>query len=121
MDDDAVIDLAARAAIHFGAPLKRRVFNELDKDFQYECWALDGEPWTPLDDDGDALYLACKLGLRVDTNCPTVIGNLPGVGVWASGDNSAFPEFWTAEAKDICAATRQTILRAAAHIGKAVP
>lgn len=78
-------------------------------------------PWMPLTDDGDVLRLAAKLGLKIDLNYASGSDKKAGIGVWISGDSSIFPTFWTAEAKDINAAARQTIVRAAAEIGRAMP
>src|SRR5574340_602466 len=76
-----------------------------------------GLPWNPLVDDGDALRLAVKLGIKAgyDSNTPPELG-LPrecGIAVAPNGK-------WFAEAgKDKYAATRRAIVRAAA--GKAIP
>lgn len=77
--------------------------------------------WRPEEDDGDSMRLAAATGLQVNFNYRTGRDERAGVGVWISGDTSPFPSFWTADAKDINAVARQTILRAAATIGKAMP
>lgn len=77
---------------------------------------VDGIPgnWNPLTDDGDALRLAVKLGLRVkvEKNDHAEVDN---------GDDLA-PMCWQAVAngQDIYVATRRAIVRAAAAIGKAM-
>lgn len=77
---------------------------------------VDGIPgnWNPLTDDGDALRLAVKLGLRVkvEKNDHAEVDN---------GDDLA-PMCWQAVANglDIYVATRRAIVRAAAAIGKAM-
>ena len=74
--------------------------------------------WNPLTDDGDALRLAVKLGMCVDTD-------------WNGGANAgnanidfSDPEYGYQEGQgknDPYAATRRAIVRAAAEIGRAIP
>ena len=64
--------------------------------------------WRPLTDDGDALRLAVKLTMDVDTTHPDV--------VFASNQHSLFTE---SKNDDPLAATRRAIVRAAAAIGEA--
>ena len=64
--------------------------------------------WNPLDDDGDALRLAVKLRLLIDTQ----YNNGVGVG------SASIPWLWVSTAVDPYAATRRAIVRAAAEIGK---
>lgn len=71
-----------------------------------------GEEWNPWEDDGDALRLAVKLGLKVE---PWDVG----LAVSVAGN-------WRAKCAeknkgDPCASTRRAIVRAAAEIGKAMP
>jgi hypothetical protein len=65
--------------------------------------------WNPLTDDGDALRLAVKLGIVVDTS--------DGVHVQYIVKGVAYPlvEY---EFSDIYAETRRAIVRAAAEIGR---
>ena len=68
--------------------------------------------WNPLSDDGDALRLAVKLGIRIRP--------MPGFGddcVLCSADHK---NAWAQEpfANDPLAATRRAIVRAAAEIGR---
>lgn len=66
--------------------------------------------WNPLTDDGDALRLAVKLSLCIDTHC--------GLNTYAwLGDSEGIEE----HANDPYAASRRAIVRAAAEIGKAMP
>ena len=69
--------------------------------------------WNPLTDDGDALRLAVKLGLRVFTPDaePTAVADRYPCGPRAGVDAGV----------DSYAATRRAIVRAAAEIGKAKP
>jgi len=66
------------------------------------------EVWNPLADDGDALRLAVRLGLLIDTQ----YNNGVGVG------SASFEEVWESAAVDPLAATRLAIVRAAAEIGR---
>jgi hypothetical protein len=77
-----------------------------------------GAWWEPQHCDDDAFRLAAKLGMKVDFNFRTSKDERAGVAVWLPNGQSAYPPFWTANARDICVAARQTIVRAAAEIGK---
>jgi len=68
----------------------------------------DGSIWNPLTDDGDALRLAVKLGLLIDTQ----YNNGVGVG------SASFEEVWESTSVEPYAATRRAIVRAASEIGK---
>ena len=89
------------------------------------CWDRDsevwfGDPfvhgdWNPLDDDGDAFRLAVKLRLHVDHG---------GRGVdvwWIDRAERKSPIRFSEETDDQLADTRLAIVRAAAHIGEAMP
>ena len=72
--------------------------------------------WNPLNDDGDALRLAVKLGICIGPESPYVIGkslaraswlnHSKSLGEWGGGDQYS--------------ATRRAIVRAAAAIGEAM-
>lgn len=62
--------------------------------------------WNPLADDGDALRLAVKCGLVIDTSRPS------------SGEPFKTHHFAQEDFKDPLAATRRAITRAAAAIGE---
>ena len=64
--------------------------------------------WNPLTDDGDALRLAVRLRMCIDTNWERTEETLPGV-FW--------PECEEHE-NDPLASTRRAIVRAAAEIGR---
>lgn len=119
MDDRTLLEMAAKAA-------GMRVLVEGEKWPRdnigwFFCERGDGgalfdrstpslTKWDPLTDDGDALRLAVKLGLRVftpDTE-PTAVADRYPSGPRAGVDASDDP----------CAATRRAIVRAAAEIGK---
>ena len=65
-------------------------------------------PWNPLADDGDALRLAVRLSLMIDTdyNSHTAVGS------------ASLCEILEGHSGDPLAATRRAIVRAAAEIGK---
>ncbi len=71
-----------------------------------------GDSWNPLTDDGDALRLAVKLCLFIQINTASVTAWL-----WRG-------EHWFEKAedyeKDMSAATRRAITRAAAEIGRSM-
>lgn len=76
-----------------------------------EAWPLSGELWNPLKYDGDALRLAVKLSLCVDSDSRAratrvLIGNDDSKGASEEHDNDPY------------AATRRAIVRAAAEIGR---
>jgi hypothetical protein len=104
--DTDLLQWAAKAA---GVPEK-----ELSN--RYDCWEdrpiLIGTAWNPLENDGDALRLAVKLEMLVDTVNRVVSGYLSEHCVDISFDE---------QNKDPYAATRRAIVRAAAEIGKAMP
>lgn len=105
MTDKELLELAAKAA---GYDV---VWNPLWQCFQHknpipDKYGTFRHPWIPLDDDGDALRLAVKLGIQIHQE-----GSDDGVAVWADqvmlwADGNAL------------AATRRAIVRAAADIGK---
>ena len=111
MTDRELLELAAKAAglemrwgrdwHNTGAPLIGALANPAD--------------WNPLTDDGDALRLAVKLNLSVDTNWYN------SDACWLT-DKSIVSSFDSVEEEphkdDPYAATRRAIVRAAAEIGR---
>ncbi len=73
--------------------------------------------WNPLTDDGDALRLAVKLKMDVQTNEAS-----SSVQTWQSdiGETKEVVEYFDPP-QDPYAATRRAIVRAAAEIGKEMP
>lgn len=70
--------------------------------------------WNPLTDDGDALRLAVRLNLDIE-----FLAEPDGVEVWVCATWSDEPVSQTEEGgKDLLAATRRAIVRAAAAIGE---
>ena len=110
MNDRELLELAAKAA-----GMKKWLF--------YESHREDGAPrysfgmrlgvnrWNPLTDDGDAMRLAVKLQVLVDTH---------GMHARVCFPYEA-PLAYEAMGEDRAAATRRAIVRAAAEIGKAMP
>ena len=92
MTDRELLELAAKAAGY-----KKRFVHYLG--------------WNPLIDDGDALRLAVKLGIRV---CPVTAD---GRNAYAAHDRLA-GGVGEPHNDDPIAATRRAIVRAAAEIGK---
>lgn len=108
MNDRELLELAAKAAGNLA---------------QWDCSdrgmmvlapsGIDTLTWNPLTDDGDALRLAVKLGLFIDTYQPaTTVGNV------VDKDSLACKTRVEDQGNDPHAATRRAIVRAAAEIGK---
>jgi hypothetical protein len=109
MNDRELLELAAKAAGYrpdgiFGRGLLV-VMNVGQPD---QC----AFPFDPLNDDGDALRLAVRLGVRMD---------FPKYWVVAYSGSCASEQFSEPHDGDPYAATRRAIVRAAAEIGKAIP
>lgn len=98
MTDRELLELAAKA---IGIKLD-------DDDLPY---------WNPLTDDGDALRLAVKLGLLIDTHDSIYLQEHSS---YASGVTVSFAGIFIEELLDLdpYAATRRAVVRAAAEIGK---
>ena len=100
MNDRELLELAAKAA---GIALKW-------KGDGRSFITLKGLPfaWNPLADDGDALWLAVRLSLMLDTdyNGCTSVGS------------ATLCEILEPHNGDPCAATRRAIVRTAAEIGR---
>jgi len=90
-------------------------------EVDYGCYSVPSEHgprrWNPLNDDGDALRLAVKLGLDVEMHGCTA--TMPYACAFDCAKNIA--EEVEADDGDPYAATRRAIVRAAAEIAKAVP
>ncbi len=99
MTDRELLELAAKAA---GVEIKVAIGDTL--------WQPDGIPWNPLDEDGDALRLAVKLGMAVSIEYQ--IGSAVAVAgppiMEAREPHDGDPSY----------ATRRAIVRAAAEIGR---
>ena len=107
--DRELLELAAKAA---GIQVSGWSIDQ-SKGMRMESWP-DGEFlrfWSPLEDDGDALRLAVKLGMTISLS-----NHIHATEVWG------FDEFWhticNTHEDDPYAATRRAIVRAAAKIGE---
>ena len=104
MTDRELIESAAKAAGF--AETAVQDWAGMDVRYGYDMAVWTGETyWNPLKDDGDALRLAVKLGLMVDTSCqPALIqcAGPCGIGLEEPARTDAY------------AATRRAIVRAAA-------
>lgn len=113
--DKELLELAAKAVgLKYHAYVDSELFGH-----GINTGELDTPLWNPLKDDGDAMRLAMKLGLRVDMNYRPNPASGVGVGVWTPGDIEFYPPFWQIDAKDLARAVRGTIVRAAAELGRA--
>jgi len=118
MSDKELLELAARAA-GSGAVCWTESEYPRGSGKHGALWNYVGhmdtaELWNPLEDDGDALRLAVKLGLDVEmhgclTNFPYAV---------ACECSSGIAEEEQPDDGDPYAATRRAIVRAAAEIGK---
>jgi hypothetical protein len=115
MTDRELIELAAKAAavnLQWIAPTYKGVYIP----------GVDGLPWNPLTDDGDALRLAMQLDIDVQFNTDddeqTTSAIAPSPEQPGSGEGWNFTEGWRG---DKYAATRRAIVRAAAEIGRNIP
>lgn len=108
MNDHELLELAAKAA---GIELISwtNMYDACDEIGGRFITRPRGEPWNPLEDDGDALRLAVKLSLHIQP-C--------GADCWVTDLKITAIE---PMGSDPYAATRRAIVRAAAAIGEAMP
>lgn len=107
------MELAAKA---IGQEL---VYDEAFGVFGYHDEKVDWRIFDPLEDDGDALRLAVKLGLGIIQQ-HTFAGTEPVAAACGFGVED-FRLTSTDYNGDPLAATRRAIVRAAAEIGKSMP
>lgn len=115
MTDRELLELAAKAA---GLTvLRHRMDAPLFKDLLIDARPAfpQVEGWNPLTDDGDALRLAVKTGLRLQM--------LPLAGGTARVERMlpTWKDYSEPASRDPSAAMRRAIVRAAAEVGKAMP
>lgn len=110
MTDRELLEAAARAA---------GVETAWADNFGVFCKGMDGGArWNPLTDNGDALMLAVKCGISV-LQFPACIGTgWPQNGLPARLIGFDPPYEDISSGKDVFAATRRAITRAAAELGK---
>lgn len=97
-NDKELLELAAKAADLWD------LLEETEDGFEF---IGSYDIWNPLDSDGDALRLAVKLGLTVVVESDMVFCR-----------NQRFDKAFREQDKDLYAATRRAIVRAAAEIGR---
>lgn len=109
MTDRELLEAAAKAAgIEIKPHVNGRIFKEL-------MFTYDGKNWNPLEDDGDALRLACDLGLNVFPIARTLSGAAcSAVGTHSLGRLSEVVD----ASMNTQEATRRAIVKAAAAIHK---
>ena len=101
-----LLELAAKAIGHTVLP------NASDATaFTLHGCGACGQRWNPLEDDGDALRLAVRLGLGVITHMPD------GKAAARKPSGAVVTEF----SPDMFLQTRRAIVRAAAEIGRDAP
>lgn len=111
MTDKELLELAAKAAgIHVWFPRMSDGKGGVVTPCHTETIGEGTVQWNPLTDDGNALRLAVKLGLIVDTHGLYTIVGLPFENAKGHEPHGADPY----------AATRRAITRAAAEIGKSM-
>ncbi|HDS0936990.1 TPA: hypothetical protein QDZ12_000185 [Pseudomonas putida] len=119
MCDQQLLDLAAKAAMRAG--LKLECPDELDGVYVSRCSGRNGYTWNPLEDDGDALRLAVKLGLTLRLNQFDEWTQVFAGDCYARMTPAVSEHIGrTREGQTIEQATRRAIVRAAAEIGKAM-
>lgn len=112
MKERELLELAAKASGLLPLPAGKELDYTESGGLAF-CGDGDYFRWNPLDDDGDALRLAVKLGMTVDVMPHHDRRKARTVASRGGG----FQEFHLA---DPYAATRRAIVRAAAEIGKAM-
>lgn len=109
-DDREMLEYAAKAAGYEVEVDHKGVFH-IHEGTGPQSW----RPWNPLVDDGDALRLAVKLRMVVDTDYNG------GANAGNAAVDFGEPEYGYQEGQgkpDPYAATRRAVVRAAAEIGK---
>ena len=109
MTDCELLELAAKAAGYSLSAASDMIWSDA---------AVEYIPWNPLTDDGDALRLAVKLFMFVDSaaGAPDSFG-----AELVRAGNEVVDKTEPRPHDDPYAAARRAIVRAAAEIGKAMP
>lgn len=118
MTDRELLEQAAKAAgIEIAQWSNSQAGGFIAKGSAYlDSWGDERIPrdfWNPLTDDGDALRLAVKLGLDIESDLPAHL-----VEVWFPNGINTCGSVYEPYGNDPYAATRRAIVRAAAEIGK---
>ena len=112
MTDRELLELAAKAA-GYTVEFSENCGCMMHTTKIYDESGYPRSAWSPLDDDGDALQLAVKLGMNIDVGVNPVGFTATAV---IADYNSVFVDEYHNEYP--MAATRRAIVRAAAEIGK---
>jgi hypothetical protein len=116
MTDRELLELAAKAAGYATIQYQNLKDSSLDIRYGIDEAIWNGEDyWNPLENDGDALRLAVKLNLFIDTCGADVLA-----GWVVDKDALSMNTLTQAKNGDPYAATRRAIVRAAAEIGKSM-
>lgn len=111
MSEQQLLELAAAAAGMEGFKYSKAYTKPMVKQWTDERGRhLKYETWDPLNDDGDALRLAVKLGISIDPDGITY--------PFATTQSRSGETISEAHNDDPCAATRRAIVRAAAEISR---
>jgi hypothetical protein len=118
MTDRELLELAAKATGLWG----RWPGADVPPALRAVAWTLRGKPWYPLADDGDALWLAVKLGLSIEVYLKHPDGRNASVDVRGyEFRRSLAVEHAADNGASLQCAMRRAIVRAAAEIGRAMP
>lgn len=107
--DRELLELAAKAA---GVEIKGWTTTQVGEEAVIGFDRYSVETWNPLEDDGDALRLAVKLGINI------LLGSKMVMAQPADEQSGYTAERLSANHDDPYAATRRAIVRAAAEIGR---
>ena len=108
MTDRELLELAANAAGYKLSNVQDMIWSDAEADYV---------EWNPLNDDGDALRLACDLALRVFPVTRTDTGAACSAVGSVTGERLSEVAVMGLDTRT---ATRQAIVRAAAEIGKVI-
>ena len=115
MSDRELLELAAKAAgIDYRHDNSFWTHEDYCAFWSYDDLCNCGARWNPLTDDGDALRLAVKLGIKIDLHPAWVYVR----AVVPPSNYLEICEGWANGYSNPDAATRRAITRAAAEIGR---
>lgn len=114
MTDREMLELAAKAA-GVGLISWTNMYDACDEIGGRFITQPRGEPWNPLEEDGDALLLAAKLKIDIEWQATNPFPE-PRVEAYRRNDEGSY--FCADEPEENY---RRAIVRAAAEIGKAMP
>jgi hypothetical protein len=113
MNDRELLEKAAKAA-GIDVPKKLNSWLTYGDKYGFQWWNMDGtrteKTFNPLNDDGDALRLAVKLGI-----------DIAHFDSFVRADVDGHDDCHESKGADACAALRRAIVRSAASVGEAMP